>query len=157
MKIIEKFMLKRCSTEVQVMLTRMKERPEDFDYGTGWRKLVEIADDSSSPYTSIERRMIRKYWKECKDVRTRNELLSRIMSETINPTTRETLEDTLFNRRYTQALVASMQGTNKHIMNGGIYHTGTTDPRALYGSDAAQGAYGIYANPHNNTQHGLHP
>ena len=45
MKLIEKFMLKRCSTEVQVMLTRMKERPEDFDYGTGWRKLVDIADN----------------------------------------------------------------------------------------------------------------
>ena len=30
MKLIEKFMLKRCSTEVQLMLTRMKERPEDF-------------------------------------------------------------------------------------------------------------------------------
>ena len=149
MKLIEKFMLKRCSTEVQVMLTRMKERPEDFDYGTGWRKLVEIADDRASPYTSIERRMIRKYWKECKDVRNRNELLSRIMSETINPTTRETLEDTLFNRRYTQSLAASMQAT-KQALQGGV-STGFGDPRALYGGTGASnhGAYGIYANPQN--------
>jgi hypothetical protein len=83
MKLIEKFMLKRCSTEVQVMLTRMRERPEDFDYGTGWRNLVEVADNGGSPYTKIERRMIRKYWKECEYTRKRNELLGRIMKETI--------------------------------------------------------------------------
>lgn len=148
MKLIEKFMLKRCSTEVQVMLTRMKERPEDFDYGTGWRKLVEIADDSSSPYTSIERKMIRKYWKECKDVRNRNELLSRIMSETINPTTRETLEDTLFNRRYTQGLVTSMQAT-KQALQGGVPTAGYSDPRGMYGQYGENLAQGIYANPHS--------
>ena len=119
MKLIEKFMFKRCSTEVQIMLERMKTRPEDFDYGTGWRKLVELADDGTSPYTNIERKLIRAYWRECKNLRNRNELLSRIMSETINPTTRETLEDTLFNRRYTQALAASMQAT-KQTLQGGV-------------------------------------
>ena len=65
MKLIDKFLIKRCSTEVQVMLTRMKERPEDFDYGSAWKKLVEIADDTRSPYTKIERKLILKYWKEC--------------------------------------------------------------------------------------------
>lgn len=152
MKFIEKFLIKRCSTEVQIMLQRMKERPDDFDYGTGWRKLIEIADDSSSPYTSAERRMIRKYWKECKDTRNRNELLRRIMSETINPTTRESIEDSVDSYRYTQALVASMQGTNKHIMNGGIYHTGTTDPRAIFGTTLYTGN-----GAKNTIQHGLHP
>lgn len=147
MKLIEKFMLKRCSTEVQVMLKRMKERPEDFDYGTGWRKLVEIADDNSSPYTSIERKMIRAYWKECKNVRNRNELLSRIMSETINPTTRESLEDTLLNRRYTQGLVASMQAT-KQALQGGIA-SAYTDPRAMYGQYGENLAQGAYVNPHS--------
>jgi hypothetical protein len=147
MKLIEKFMLKRCSTEVQVMLTRMKERPEDFDYGTGWRKLVELADDGTSPYTNIERKMIRAYWKECKNIRNRNELLSRIMSETINPTTRESLEDTLLNRRYSQALAASMQNT-KQVLQGGVLTTGYTDPRAMYGqsNNVPQSAY---ANPHS--------
>lgn len=153
MKLIEKFMLKRCSTEVQVMLTRMKERPEDFDYGTGWRKLVELADDSTSPYTSTERVMIKKSWAECRHTRNRNELLGRIMSETINPTTRESLEDQLFNRRYTQALAASMQNTTQ-ILQGGIA-SAHTDARSVYAqasNSGAQGAYGIYANPHNNAQ-----
>lgn len=142
MKLIEKFMLKRCSTEVQVMLTRMKERPEDFDYGTGWRKLVELADDGTSPYTNIERKLIRAYWRECKNLRNRNELLSRIMSETINPTTRESLEDQLFNKRYAQALAASMQSAQQlqgGVLTGGVL-SGTTDPRALYGGTGAQSA-----------------
>jgi hypothetical protein len=153
MKLIEKFMLKRCSTEVQVMLTRMKERPEDFDYGTGWRKLVELADDGTSPYTNIERKMIRAYWKECKNIRNRNELLSRIMSETINPTTRESLED-IIATRYRNSLAASLQGT-KQALQGGIA-SAYTDPRAMYGQDnnVAQGAY---ANPHHSIQHRLHP
>ena len=133
MKLLEKFLIKRCSTEVQIMLVRMKTRPEDFSYGTGWRKLVEIADDSSSPYTNTERKLIRKYWKECKNVRNRNELLSRIMSETINPTPRESLEDTLFNKRYTQALAASMQAT-KQAVTSGVISGSYLDARAVYGN-----------------------
>lgn len=140
MKLIEKFMLKRCSTEVQVMLTRMKERPEDFDYGTGWRKLVEGAEGTSYPYTNIERKLIRKYWKECQHTRNRNELLNRIMSETINPTTRESIEDTLFNKRYAQALAASIQNS-KQQLQGGIA-SAYTDPRALYGQYGANNAQG---------------
>ena len=93
MKLIEKFMLKRCSTEVQLMLTRMRERPEDFSYGSGWKKLVEIAESNSSPYTKIERKMIRAYWKECQLQRDRKALLAQIMQQTINPTSREGVED----------------------------------------------------------------
>lgn len=116
MKLIEKFLIKRCSTEVQIMLERMKDRPEDFDYGTGWRKLVEVADNEGSPYTKTERKMIRKYWKECEHTRRRNELLRRIMSETINPTTRENLEDIISNR-YSQRLAQSMQATKQAVAN----------------------------------------
>jgi len=93
MKLIEKFMLKRCSTEVQLMLTRMRERPEDFGYDSGWRKLVDIAESSSSPYTKIERNMIRAYWRECQLQRDRKALLAQIMQQTINPTSRESVED----------------------------------------------------------------
>ena len=134
MKLLEKFLIKRCSTEVQIMLQRMKTRPEDFSYGTGWRKLVEIADDSSSPYTNTERKLIRKYWKECKNVRNRNELLSRIMSETINPTTREYMEDVL-GRQYSTNLAQSMMNTTQ-VLRGGIYTGNGTQ---------------------NSIQHGLHP
>ena len=103
MKLIEKFMLKRCSTEVQVMLTRMRERPEDFYYGSGWRKLVEIAESNSAPYTKIERKMIRAHWKECKLQQDRTALLAQIMQQTINPTSRESVEDGAIAMSATQA------------------------------------------------------
>lgn len=156
MKFIEKFLIKRCSTEVQIMLVRMKDRPEDFDYGTGWRKLVEIADDSSSPYTNTERKLIRKYWKGCEYARKRKELLSRIMSETINPTTRESLEDVLTNE-YSKYLASSMQNT-KQTLRGGITNisgpptTGYTDARAVFGTTLYTGN-----GAQNSIQHGLHP
>ena len=131
MKLIEKFMLKRCSTEVQLMLTRMKERPEDFDYGTGWKKLVEIAESDRSPYTSVERKMIRKQWKECQVQRDRKKLLAQIMQQTINPTTREDIEDGIISKAYSQRLAQSMQAT-KQALQGGVL-SGYNDPRALYG------------------------
>jgi hypothetical protein len=130
MKLIEKFMLKRCSTEVQVMLTRMKERPEDFDYGSAWKKLVEIADNTSNPYTNVERKLIRKYWKECQLQRDRKKLLAQIMQQTINPTTREDIEDGLISKRYSQALAASMQATKQALQSNII--TGYNDPREMY-------------------------
>ena len=130
MKLIEKFMLKRCSTEVQVMLTRMKERPEDFDYGSAWKKLVEIADNTNNPYTKIERKLILKYWKECQLQRDRKKLLAQIMQQTINPTTREDIEDGLISKRYAQALAASMQATKQTLQSNII--TGHTDPREMY-------------------------
>jgi hypothetical protein len=131
MNFIEKFYIKQCATEVQIMLERMKQRPEDFDYGTGWRKLVELADSASSPYTPIERKMIRKYWKECQNTRNRNELLSRIMSETINPTTREYMEDAM-SGQYTRSLAQSMQNTKQQLASGIL--TSYTDARAIYGN-----------------------
>ena len=142
MKLIEKFMLKRCSTEVQVMLTRMKERPEDFDYGTGWKKLVEVADNERSPYTKVERKLIRKYWKECQLQRDRKKLLAQIMQQTINPTTREDIEDGVISKAYSQNLARSMMNT-KQVLQGGIASTTWTDAHALYGqygqNNAAQG------------------
>jgi hypothetical protein len=129
---IEKLLLKRCSTEVQLMLTRMKERPEDFDYGTGWKKLVEIADNQNSPYTNVERKLIRKYWKECQVNRDRKKLLAQIMQQTINPTTREDIEDGVISKRYSQALTQSLLNSQQ-ALQGGIL--------AQYGSPL-QGAIG---------------
>jgi len=138
MKLIEKFMLKRCSTEVQVMLTRMKERPEDFDYGTGWKKLVEVADDTRSPYTKIERKLILKYWKECQVNRDRKKLLAQIMQQTINPTTREDIEDGVISKAYSQNLARSMMNSQQALRSGVL--SGYTDPRALYGQYGANTA-----------------
>ena len=132
MKLIEKFMLKRCSTEVQVMLTRMKERPEDFDYGTGWKKLVEVADNERSPYTTVERKLIRKYWKECQMQRDRKKLLAQIMQQTINPTTREDIEDGVISKAYSQNLARSMMNSQQALQSGIL--SGYNDPRALYGT-----------------------
>jgi hypothetical protein len=130
MKLIEKFMLKRCSTEVQVMLTRMKERPEDFDYGTGWKSLVEVADNGNdrNPYTKIERKMIRAYWKECQVQRERKLILAQIMKETINPTKPEDYDKV--SKRYSQALAKSMQSTAQVAQNGLL--SGYSDPRGIY-------------------------
>jgi len=138
MKLIEKFMLKRCSTEVQVMLTRMKERPEDFDYGTGWKKLVEISDNERSPYTKVERKLIRKYWKECQVNRDRKKLLAQIMQQTINPTTREDIEDGVISKAYSQNLARSMMNSQQALRSGVL--SGYTDPRALYGQYGANNA-----------------
>lgn len=140
MKLIEKFMLKRCSTEVQLMLTRMKERPEDFDYGTGWKKLVEIAESDRSPYTNTERKMIRKYWKECQVNRDRKKLLAQIMQQTINPTTREDIEDGLISAAYKRSLAQSMQATKEAVQSGVL--SGYNDPRALYGQYGQNTAQG---------------
>jgi hypothetical protein len=136
---IEKLLVKRCSTEVQLMLTRMKERPEDFDYGTGWKKLVEIADNERNPYTSTERKMIRKYWKECQMQRDRKKLLAQIMQQTINPTTREDIEDGVVSRAYYKNLAQSMVNSQQALQSGML--SAYTDPRAMYGNPL-QGAIG---------------
>jgi len=128
MKLIDKFLIKRCSTEVQVMLTRMKERPEDFDYGTGWKKLVEVADNERSPYTKVERKLIRKYWKECQLQRDRKKLLAQIMQQTINPTTREDIEDGVISKAYSQNLARSMMNSQQ-VLQGGILSGYRGDPR----------------------------
>lgn len=150
MKLIEKFLIKRCSTEVQLMLTRMKERPEDFDYGTGWRILVDKVDELTCPYTNIERKMIRKYWKACEHTRKRNELLGRIMQETINPTTREQLEDGL-RKHYSKSLAASIASTQQAVTSGIL--SGYKDPRLMYGQIDQNGRI---HHPHQ-IQHGLYP
>ena len=145
MKLIEKFMLKRCSTEVQIMLTRMRERPEDFSYHSGWKKLVEIAETSSSPYTKIERKMIRAYWRECQLQRDRKALLAQIMQQTINPTSRESVEDGAIimsatqAKLYAQAKQAGLANIAQQGYQGYSQATqaqGYIDPRSVYGTSS---------------------
>lgn len=128
---MEKLLFKRCSTEVQLMITRMKERPEDFNYGTTWRSLAESASELQFPYTWAERVAIRKQWKKTLQQRKRSELLGRIMNETINPSSKESLEDGMESykrqQRYMQAHVQAQ-------IKAGAFNTlaGYNDPRALY-------------------------
>ena len=136
MKLIEKFMLKRCSTEVQVMLTRMRERPEDFSYHSGWKRLVEIAETSSSPYTKIERGMIRAYWRECQLQRDRKALLAQIMQQTINPTSREDVENGAIIMSKAQAMYnqALGQQAQQSLYSQATQAQGYVDPRSIYGA-----------------------
>jgi hypothetical protein len=136
MKLIEKFMLKRCSTEVQVMLTRMRERPEDFSYHSGWKKLVEIAETSNSPYTKIERKMIRAHWRECQLQRDRKALLAQIMQQTINPTSREDVENGAIIMSKAQAMYnqALGQQAQQSLYSQATQAQGYVDPRSIYGA-----------------------
>jgi hypothetical protein len=143
MKLIEKFMLKRCSTEVQVMLTRMRERPEDFSYHSGWKRLVEIAETNSSPYTKIERKMIRAYWRECQLQRDRKALLAQIMQQTINPTSREGVEsgEMMVMSKAQASLYAKQaqmynqaQQANTSLYSQATQAQGYVDPRSIYGA-----------------------
>ena len=138
---IEKFLVKRCSTEVQLMLTRMKERPEDFDYGSGWRNLIEMAEKNSSPYTKIERLMVLMHWERCRVERARRELLSQIMQETINPTKADSpvitknMQQLIKLHQQTQAAQYNTmvgQNTAQNQAQGNQYTYGVTDPRAAY-------------------------
>ena len=131
---IEKLLLKRCSTEVQLMITRMKERPEDFKYGTSWRRLVEGAEDLQFPYTWAERVVIRKQWKKTLQQRKRTDLLGRIMNETINPTAKESLEDGMDAYKHQEQQLKHQLQQHYARAQAGALNTlaGYNDPRALY-------------------------
>ena len=146
---MEKLLFKRCSTEVQLMLTRMKERPEDFNYGTTWRSLAESASEHQFPYTWVERVAIRKQWKKTLQQRKRSELLGRIMQQTINPTTREQLEDGL-SRQYYKSLAVSMASTKQAVTSGIL--SAYKDPRAVY--QQVYGQPSPYNHPHQSQLQG---
>jgi hypothetical protein len=132
---IEKLLIKRCSTEVQLMVTRMKERPEDFKYGASWRRLVEGAEEPKYPYTWIERKVIRAQWKKTLKESSRKQLLGRIMNETINPTARESIEDGMDAYKYQeQQLRQQLQHRYAQVQAGALNTLAQyNDPRALYG------------------------
>jgi hypothetical protein len=51
---IEKYLIRFCAQEVRTMITRLHERPDDFDYGTRWRDLAE----TRSGFTWVERKVL---------------------------------------------------------------------------------------------------
>ncbi len=81
MTLTEKLLLRFCSTEVQTMLQRLRERPEDFDYD---RKLRDIIRHEQY-FTRLERKCIAAAWKFHEKNEGRRALLTTIMSELINP------------------------------------------------------------------------
>jgi hypothetical protein len=81
MTFTEKLLLRFCSTEVQTMLQRLRERPEDFDYH---KKLYDIIRHKEH-YTRVEQRCIDAAWTHHEKNEGRRALLTAIMSELINP------------------------------------------------------------------------
>ena len=144
---IAKYLLKFCSTEVKIMITRMKERPEDFKHGSTWRRLVEGVDKNNYPYTWAERMAIRVQWKRLEKDSARQQLLARILHETIDPTPEESIEDgmslylqnrhmqkqQLQHAQHLQAHVTAAQG-QVAVSNFMPYPSGFSDPRQLYGN-----------------------
>jgi len=82
---IEKFLIRFCASEVRVMITRMHERPEDFDYGSRWRDLAEMRKG----FTWVERKVLDKEWAKFQKNQKRREVLSLITKEVIDPTPKD--------------------------------------------------------------------
>lgn len=78
-KLLDRF----CAKEVQILLTRIRERPEDFNNNSYniWQRLVE----HGKHYTWIERKLIDREMRKMKKVYSRKMLLARILDATVNP------------------------------------------------------------------------
>lgn len=82
---IEKFLIRFCAPEVVVMITRLRERPDDFTYGSRWRDLAEMRQG----FTWAERKVLDKEWDKFKKNQKRRELLGLITKEVLDPTPKE--------------------------------------------------------------------
>ena len=81
MTLAEKLLLRFCSTEVQTMLQRLRERPEDFNDDTRMYNIIRHEEY----YTTVERVCINFAWKFHKENIGRRKLLNAITSQLINP------------------------------------------------------------------------
>ena len=131
---IEKYLLKFCATEVQLMITRLQERPQDFKHGTVWRGIITT---EHSAFTKIEAKVVAAYWRKHKQSERRQELLGGIMAQTINPTSKEEWEDGPMGSKRTGTLMGA---------------TTVIDPRAMYGQNAHT-MYGQNAHPSAHLAH----
>ena len=82
---IEKYLIRFCAQEVRTMITRLHERPDDFDYGTRWRDLAEMRQG----FTWAERKVLDKEWAKFKKNQKRRELLNLITKEVLDPTPKD--------------------------------------------------------------------
>ena len=108
-----------CAKEVQIMLTRMEERPEDFvgvNTYTTWRRLMEHKDH----YTWIERKVIGMAKRKMTKTYERKRLLARILEETVTPTKHDETESFYGNsmtqtNQKRQALIFQQQALTEHV------------------------------------------
>ena len=82
---IEKFLIRFCASEVRTMITRLHERPDDFNYGSRWRDLAEMRQG----FTRVERKVLDIEWAKFKKNQKRREALNLITNEVLNPTPKE--------------------------------------------------------------------
>jgi hypothetical protein len=131
---IEKFLIRFCASEVRVMIARLHERPEDFDYGSRWRDLAE----SRQGFTWAERKVLDKEWNKFKKNEKRRDLLNLITNEVINPTPKNSwgvLSHGNFSTAlYQQPQNAALQNQLAQYQQAGTLNA-CTDPRAIYGQN----------------------
>lgn len=129
---IEKFLIRFCAPEVQTMITRLHERPDDFTYGSRWRDLAEMRQG----FTRVERKVLDIEWAKYKKNQERRDVLSLITNEVLNPTPKERglfgnlgfagISANNISTAQVRAQMNAMQ--NQYASQLGDYN----DPRALY-------------------------
>lgn len=110
-----------CAKEVQILLTRMEERPEDFvraNSFTVWKRLMDHKDH----YTWIERKIIARVKKKITKKYERQRLLARILEETVTPT-KDDGEETFYGTSLTRVRpnAAQMVADQMRIQNALIH------------------------------------
>lgn len=110
-----------CAKEVQILLTRMEERPEDFvraNSFTVWKRLMDHKDH----YTWIERKLIARTKKKIANKYERQRLLARILEETVTPT-KDAGEETFYGTSLTRVRpnAAQMVADQMRIQNALIH------------------------------------
>lgn len=80
---IEKVLIHLCAPEVRMLITRLRERPEDFTHHSVWRNLVTAQDG----FTRIERKVLAKEWAKVKKGEERRARLDSITAQVLNPMT----------------------------------------------------------------------
>jgi hypothetical protein len=129
---VEKFLIRFCASEVRVMVARMHERPEDFEYGSRWRDLVEMKHG----FTWAERKVLDKEWAKFKKTQKRRELLSLITNEVINPTPKDKWGLSTHGN-FTTALHQHAQ-LDMQIQQQLAQYRQHVDPRVLYGNGSSK-------------------
>jgi hypothetical protein len=128
---IEKFLIRFCAQEVRTMITRLHERPDDFDYGTRWRDLAEMRQG----FTWVERRVLDREWAKFKKNQKRRELLGLITNEVLNPTPKDRWGG-LSHSNFAQALqnhsTAQLRAQMNAAQNSAQQMHGYQDPRSIY-------------------------
>lgn len=126
---IEKYLIRFCATEVQTMIARLHERPEDFDFGSRWRDLIQARDG----FNWAERMVLDKEWAKHKKNEKRRALLHMITKQVVDPDpTRDwtrglnTTSAVLYQNAQLRAQMDAQQNSAQQAMNG------YQDPRSIY-------------------------